>query len=64
MLLGKILTVDNLRRQQVVVVHWCCMCMLNGETIDHLLIHYPMARELWNMVCSLFGVHWVMRVVW
>ena len=47
----------------MVVVHWCCMCKQNGETIDHLLIHYPIARELWNTACSLFGVHWVMRVV-
>ena len=24
------------------------------------LLHYPVAQELWNMVCSLFRVHWVM----
>ena len=32
----------------------------NGETIDHLLLHYLVSQELWNMVCTLFGVHWVM----
>ena len=32
----------------------------NGETIDHLLLHYLASQELWNMVCTLFGVHWVM----
>ena len=36
------------------------MCKRNGETTDHLLIHCPVAQELWNMVCSLFGVCWVM----
>jgi hypothetical protein len=24
--LGKILTMDNLRKQYVIVVNWCCMC--------------------------------------
>ena len=32
----------------------------NGEAIDHLLLHCPVARELWNIVSSLFEVHWVM----
>ena len=32
----------------------------NGEAIDHLLLHCPIARELWNIACSLFEVHWVM----
>ena len=58
--LGKILTIDNLRRRQVVVVDWCCMCKRNGESDDHILLHDPVAWKLWNMVCSLFGVHWVM----
>ena len=49
------MTVDNFRRRQVVVVDWRCMRKQNGETIDHLLIHGPIAQELWNMVCSLFG---------
>ena len=58
--LGKFLTIDNLRRRKVVIVDWCCMCKRNVETIDHLLLHCPVAQELWNMVCSLFGVYWVM----
>ena len=36
------------------------MCKRNGETTYHLLIHCPIAQELWNMVCSLFGVCWVL----
>ena len=42
------------------VVDWCCMCKKNGETTDHLLLRCPVSQELWNMVCSLFGVQWVM----
>ena len=32
----------------------------NGESIDHLLLHCEVAIELWNMVCQMFGVTWVM----
>jgi hypothetical protein len=43
--LGKILPLDNLRKRNV-VVKWCCMCKKNGKSIDHLLIHCKIAREL------------------
>ena len=42
------------------VINWCCMNKRDEETIDHLLMHRPVARELWNLVFSLFGVLWVM----
>lgn len=37
--MGQILTIDNLRKQRVLVVDWCCMCKQSGESIDHLLLH-------------------------
>ena len=58
--LGKILTADNLRRRGIPVVSWCCMCKADGESVDHLLFHCPYAKELWDMVLGLFGLHWVM----
>lgn len=36
------------------------MCKRDGETIDYVVLYSRVARELWNMVSSLFGVHWVM----
>ena len=41
------------------------MCKGDGETMDHLWLHCPIARELWDMVLALFVVQWVMpeRVV-
>jgi hypothetical protein len=57
--LGKILTLDNLRRRQVIVVNRCCLCELDGESVDHLL-HCEVARALWNTILSRFGLSWVM----
>jgi hypothetical protein len=36
------------------------MCKVDGESIDHLFLHCPVAKELWDTVLSLFGVLWVM----
>jgi hypothetical protein len=58
--LGKILTMDNLRKRNIIATEWCCMCKKSGESIVHLLLHCEVAVEVWNMVCQLFGVMWVM----
>ena len=58
--LGKILTNDNLRKRRVVLVNWCCLRKNDGESIDHLFIHCSLAKQLWDMFLTLFGVHWVM----
>ena len=42
--LGKILTIDYLQRH-IIVVDWCYMCKCNGETMDHLLLHFPIATD-------------------
>jgi hypothetical protein len=36
------------------------MCKKSGEAIDHLLIHFKLARELLSSILNLFGVEWVM----
>ena len=58
--LGRILTANNLRRRNIILVDWCCLCKEDGETIDHLFLHCKVARELWNFVFNLFGMSWVM----
>jgi hypothetical protein len=58
--LGKILTHDNLRKRNVIVIEWCCLCKKSGESIDHLLLHCEVARDLWNYILILSGVEWVM----
>jgi hypothetical protein len=63
--LGKMLTLDNLRKRHVIVIDRCYMCKMNGETVDHLLLHCEVARVLWNAIFSRFSLSWVMplRVV-
>ena len=58
--LGLILTNDNLQKRWLLVINWCCICKRAGETTNHLLLCCPVARELWCMVFTLFGVHLVM----
>jgi hypothetical protein len=58
--LGKILTAENLRRRGIVLVSRCCMCKASGESVEHLLLHCPYAKEIWDMVFALFGIQWVM----
>lgn len=59
--LGKILTLNNLRKQNLIMVDWCCMCKTSGETIDHILLHCEVARALWNTAFGLCGLEWIMH---
>jgi hypothetical protein len=58
--LGKILTMDNLRKRHVIVIDWCCLCKRHGESVDHLLLHCEVASALWTTIFSRFGLSWVM----
>jgi hypothetical protein len=39
---------------------WYCMCKKSGETIDHLLLHYEVVRDLGVSIFRLFALEWVM----
>jgi hypothetical protein len=58
--LGKILTLDNLRKLHVIVMDICCVCKRNGEFVDHLLLHCKVSSGMWSALCSRFGMSWVM----
>ena len=58
--MDRILTMQNLRRRHVMVIDWCYMCKGSGESTDHLLLHCPIATDLWNCMFSLVGIQWVM----
>ena len=40
---GWILTLDNLMLRGLSLANQCCMCCCNEESVDHLLLHYPVA---------------------
>jgi hypothetical protein len=41
------------------VIEWCCLWKKSRESIDHLLLHCEVARDLWSYILILFGVEWV-----
>jgi hypothetical protein len=51
--LGKILTLDNLRKQHVIMINKCYMCKKTKKFVDHLL-HCDVASALWNSLFSIF----------
>jgi hypothetical protein len=46
----------------VIVIDRCCMCKMNGKSVDHLLLHCEGARALWNAIFSCFSLSCVMSL--
>jgi hypothetical protein len=44
---------DNLRKRNVVVIEWCCMCKKSGGSIEHLLLYWEVALDLWSYILYL-----------
>jgi hypothetical protein len=57
---NKILTLDNIGRRGLVVVNRCWLCESDVESVDHLLLHCAVARDLWITFFARFGLCWVM----
>jgi hypothetical protein len=57
---NKIPTIGNLRRRGMIVVNRCWLCELDGESMDHLLLHCGVANALWSAIFGRFGLCWVM----
>ena len=56
----KALTLDQLQKRGWPLANRCYLCQRHEESIDHILLHCAMARTLWALLCSLFGVQWVL----
>ena len=58
--LGKILTLDNLKKKNMVLINRYNMCKKDEESTDHLLLHCECAQFLWNAFFLHFGLAWAM----
>ena len=57
---GKVLTLDQLKRRGVTLANRCFICEGEEESIDHLLIHCPRAKMLWELFLAVVGSSWVL----
>ena len=56
----ELLARDNLKLRGLPLANQCCMCCYNEESVDHLLLHYPVAHSLWVQMLQVFRIQWVM----
>ena len=56
----KALTLDCIQRRGFYLANRCYLCLSEEESIDHILLHYVLAKSLWSLLFFLFGVSWVL----
>lgn len=58
LLQNKILTIDNLAKRGHFILNRCILCRIQMEMVNHLFIHFPYSREVWNSLSKNFGMQW------
>ena len=43
---------------KLILVNGRIMCKSSCESVEHLLLHCPIARELWSFALTAFGITW------
>ncbi|GMP73853.1 hypothetical protein CsSME_00031458 [Camellia sinensis var. sinensis] len=59
---GGILTNDTLQKRRPnrsLNPQRCIMCCKDGESLDHLFLHYPVVLSLWHRLFVLRNVMWL-----
>lgn len=57
---GKVLTLDQLKRRGWTLANRCFLCLVEEESINHILIHCSKVKVLRELIFALFGVMWVL----
>lgn len=52
----KILTVDNLMRNKI-LVSFCCLHKCSYQLVEHLLSALTSVGDSWSFIFSVFGIH-------
>ena len=55
---GGVLTMDNLSWHRKIIVNACPVCLVNEESVDHLLLNCKVAQGLWSEVLNWFHCSW------
>jgi hypothetical protein len=50
-------TTDRLHKRELLLTQKCTLCDQVQENIDHLLIWYPFAHEIWFKLCQANGLN-------
>ena len=50
------LTLDQLKKQGRALANRRFLCGGGEETVDHLLVHCPKARTMWELLLAIFGL--------
>lgn len=56
---GKILSVQNHWKRNMLITNWCCMCKNGRKSLENF-VQCSMARYIWSFVFAFFGVSLVM----
>ena len=59
LLQNKILTLDNLNKMKFLIVNRCALCENDEESMDHIMLHCPYTKLVWDKIWSLMNVDWV-----
>lgn len=57
---GYILTIDDLRRQNMIIISACLLSLAAEESVDHDLLNCTMTHQVQNSILSWFECSWVL----
>lgn len=54
-----LLTINNLIKMGMCLPNVCLLCCHEEEFANHILLHCPLANEVWNATLMEVGIDWV-----